>query len=212
MPKHKDIKEKAESTKHNYIRKFDSRSEEILRRRLAGERNADIAKAMKLSVGRVSFIVTSPIFEERMAAKQKIINERFEQELALDPIKRKFQKASDRASEILIDMMEEAPLGALKRNTANDVLEYGGQTKKPSEDHSTKIFIDKRTGHDIHVAVRALKMDEDIIKEIGLEGVVIDVEPTSGDKPEGPSGTGEKKLLDILPSDNAEQMADSKST
>lgn len=206
MPINKNLKDRAETTKSNYIKKFDSKSEEILRRKLVGERNKDIAKAMNLSTNRVSFIVTSPIFQERMEKKQAVINKKFDKELAIDPIKRKFQEASDKASDVLIKMMNDAPVGALKRNVANDILEYGGQTKKPSEDHSTKIFIDARTGNDIQVAVRALNMNEDLIKDLGLEGVVIDVEPTGGDKSKSTGGVGEKKLLDILPRDNAERL------
>lgn len=212
LPKHKNIEDKAESTKSNYIQSFDTRSEEILRRKLAGERNQDIAKAMQLSENRVSFIVTSPIFQARMTARQESINKKFEQELAIDPIKRKFQLASDKASDVLINIMEEAPLGALKKSAANDILEYAGQTKKPGEDHSTKIYIDKRTGNDIRIAVKALKMDVDLLKEIGIEGVVTEVESTSGDKPESVSGVGKKELLDILQGDNEEQLVDEGST
>ena len=202
MPKRKNIEDKAESTKSNYIQNFDTRSEEILRRKLAGERNQDIAKAMQLSENRVSFIITSPIFQARMTARQEEINKKFEQELATDPIKRKFQKASGKASDILIGLMDQAPPGALKRNVANDVLEYAGQTTKPAEDHSTKIYIDKRTGNDIRVAVKALKIDMDLLKEIGIEGVE-EIEPTSGDKPESTGGVGKEKILDILQGDNA---------
>ena len=207
MPKHKNIEDKAESTKSNYIQNFDTRSEEILRRKLAGERNQDIAKALKLSENRVSFIVTSPIFQARMTAKQEVINKKFEEELAIDPIKRKFQIASDKASEVLIDMMDTAPFGALKRNAANDILEYAGQTKKPAEDHSTKIYIDKRTGNDIRVAVKALKIDIDLLKEIGIEGVE-EIESTSGDKPESTGRVGKKKFLDILQGNNEKQLVD----
>lgn len=203
MPKHKNIEDKAESTKSNYIQSFDTRSEEILRRKLAGERNQDIAKAMQLSENRVSFIVTSPIFQARMTARQEVINKKFEEELATDPIKRKFQKASNKASDVLIEIMEDAPIGALRKSAANDILKYAGQTKKPAEDHSTKIYIDKRTGNGIRVAVKALKIDMDLLKEIGIEGVE-EIEPTSGDKPEGTGGAGEKELLDILQGDNAE--------
>ena len=205
MPKKKSIDEKSESTKSNYIQEFSTRSEEILRRKLAGERNQDIAKDLKLSENRVSFIVTSPIFQARITARQEVINKKFEEELARDPIKRKFQKASDQASDALIDMMKDAPFGTLKRNVANDILEYAGQTKKPAEDHSTKIYIDKRTGNDIRVAVKALKIDLDLLKEIGIEGVE-EIEPTSGDKPESVSGVGKKEFLDILQGDNEEQL------
>ena len=207
MPKHKNIEDKSESTKSNYIQSFDTRSEEILRRKLVGERNQDIAKDLKLSENRVSFIVTSPIFQARMTARQEVINKKFEEELAIDPIKRKFQKASDKASDVLIDMMDKAPFGTLKRNTANDILEYAGQTKKPAEDHSTKIYIDKRTGNDIRVAVKALKIDLDLLKEIGIEGVE-EIEPTSGDKSKSTGGVGKKEFLDILQGDNEKQLVD----
>jgi len=212
MPEHKKMEDKSKTTKNAYITKFDARCEEILRRKLAGERNVDIARAVGLSDNRVSFIVTSPLFIEKMTERTTSINKKFEERLATDPIKAKFQRAADKASDILIDLMDSCPIGPLKRNIANDVLEYSGQTKKPTEDHSTKIYIDKRTGNDIKIAVKALKMDMDIIKDLGLEGVVIDVEPTSGDQSESIGSSREEKLLDILPRDNAERLVDREGT
>jgi len=211
MPEHKKMEDKAETTKNAYITKFDARCEEILRRKLAGEKNKEIARAVGLSDNRVSFIVTSPLFKDKMAERTASINKRFEEGLATDPIKAKFQKAADHASDILIDLMDSSPVGQLKRQIANDVLEYSGQTKKPTEDHSTKIYIDQRTGNDIKIAVKALKMDMDVIKDLGLEGAVIDIDPTSGDQSEGVSSLREEKLLDILPRDNAERLVDRES-
>lgn len=209
MPKRKTLEEKAESTKSNYIQNIGPREEEILRRKLAGERNTEIAEIMGLTENRVSFIVTSPIFKEKMLEKQESINKKFEQGLAIDPIKRKFQEAADKASDVLIGMLKkEIPAGPLKRNVANDVLEYAGQTKKPTEDHSTKIYIDKRTGNDIRMAVKELKMDVDLLKEIGIEGEII--ESTSGDKPESTGRTGKKKLLGVLQGDNEKRLANKK--
>ena len=65
MPTHKSLEEKSESTKSNYIQNWTPREDEILRRILSGATNKVIAEAMGLSENRVSFIVTSPIFQAK---------------------------------------------------------------------------------------------------------------------------------------------------
>jgi len=64
MPTRKTLDEKSLSTKSNYIKYWTAREDEILRRILAGATNKAIAEAMGLTENRVSFIVTSPIFQK----------------------------------------------------------------------------------------------------------------------------------------------------
>ena len=99
--------------------------------------------------------------------------------------------------------MNDAQSEKLQRESAVDVLEFQGYNKKPKEDHSTKIYIDKSMSKDIYVAIKALKIDAELLKELDIEGVVEEVEPAGGDKSESVSGTGKKELLDILQGDNA---------
>ena len=204
MPKRKTLDEKSESTKSNYIQNFDAKSEEILRKKLAGATNKAIAKAMGLTENRVSFIVTSPIFQARQTSKQELINKRFEEELATDPVKKIFHDNRKEAAAKIVELSQNAVSEKVQQSASNDVLGYDGYTQKPAEDHSTKIYIDKSMSKDIFVAVKALKIDTDLLKELDIEGVVEDIEPTSGDKSESISGTGKKELLDILQGDNAE--------
>jgi len=82
VPTHKSLEEKSESTKSNYIQHFTPREDEILRRKLAGATNKAIAEAMGLSENRVSFIVTSPLFQAKQTSSQEIINKKFNDELA----------------------------------------------------------------------------------------------------------------------------------
>ena len=204
MPVRKTLDEKSESTKSNYIQNFDAKSEEILRKKLAGATNKAIAKAMGLTENRVSFIVTSPIFQARQTSKQELINKRFEEELATDPVKKIFHDNRKEAAAKIVELSQNAVSEKVQQSASNDVLGYDGYTQKPAEDHSTKIYIDKSMSKDIFVAVKALKIDTDLLKELDIEGVVEDIEPTSGDKSESISGTGKKELLDILQGDNAE--------
>ena len=204
MPVRKTLSEKSESTKSNYIQNFDAKSEEILRKKLAGATNKAIAKAMGLTEHRVSFIVASHIFQARQTSKQELINKRFEEELATDPVKKIFHDNRKEAAAKIVELSQNAVSEKVQQSASNDVLGYDGYTQKPAEDHSTKIYIDKSMSKDIFVAVKALKIDTDLLKELDIEGVVEDIEPTSGDKPESISGTGKKELLDILQGDNAE--------
>ncbi|GAH47979.1 unnamed protein product [marine sediment metagenome] len=198
MPIRKTLDEKSKSTKSNYIQNFSAREEEILRRKLAGATNKAIAEAMGLSENRVSFIVTSPIFQARQTSKQEIINKKFEEELATDPVKRKFKANREKAADKLIELIDAKSSQKLQREAAVDVLEFQGYTKKPSEDHSTKIYIDKSISKDIYIAVKALNIDENLLKELDVEGVVEEVESAGGDKSEDISSTGKKKLLGVL--------------
>ncbi|MDD2777988.1 MAG: LuxR C-terminal-related transcriptional regulator [Methanocellales archaeon] len=211
MPLRKTLDEKSESTKSNYIQYFGARENEILRKVLAGATNKAIAEEMGLTENRVSFIVTSPLFQEKQTSAQKMINKKFQNELATDPVKRKFHEHREEAADVIINNMRHTN-AKINMEAANDVLGYDGYTKKPAEDHSTKIFIDADMSKDIYVAVKELKIDTDLLKELtvalDVEGDVTDIGTASGDKPEDISGNGEKELLDILQGDNEEQLAD----
>jgi len=204
MPIRKTLSEKSESTKSNYIQNFDSKAEEILRRKIAGATNKEIAEALGLSENRVSFIVTSPIFQAKQTSKQEIINKRFEEELATDPVKRIFQANKEIAANKIVSLMNNEKSLKLQREAAVDVLEFQGYNKKPKEDHSTKIYIDKSMSKDIHIAIKALNIDAELLKELDVEGVVEEVESANTDKSESISSTGKKEFLDILQGDNAE--------
>ena len=204
MPIRKKYDQKSESTKSNYLQNFSARDEEILRRKLAGERNKSIAKDMELTENRVSFIVNSPNFQARQTSEQEIINKKFKEELATDPVKRKFQQHKEEAANKIITLMKEAQSQKLQRESAIDVLEFQGYSRKPAEDHSTKIFIDESIRNDIYVAIKALNIDTDLLKEIDVEGVVEKVESASRNKSESTGGTGKKKLLGILQGDSEE--------
>ena len=204
MPLRKTLSEKSESTKSNYIQNFDAKSEEILRRKIAGATNKEIAEALGLSENRVSFIVTSPIFQAKQTSKQEIINKRFEEELATDPVKRILQANKEKAVNKIVELIDGAESQRLQKDSALDTLELQGYNKKPKEDHSTKIYIDKSMSKDIHIAIKALKIDAELLKELDVEGVVEEVESANTDKSESISGTGKKELLDILQGDNAE--------
>jgi len=204
VPVHKKLEEKSESTKSNYIQHFTSREEEILRRKLAGATNKAIAEAMGLSENRVSFIITSPIFQAKQTSTTEIINKKFEDNLATDPVKRIFQKNKEKAANKIITLMDNAKSEKLQRETAVDVLEFQGYNKKAVEDHSTNIYVDKSTSQHLHVALKALDIDEELLKELDVEGVVEEVEPASKNKPESVSGIRKKKLLGVLQGDNAE--------
>jgi len=212
MPKRKALENRSESTKSNYIQYFGAREEEILRKVLSGATNKEIAEAMGLTENRVSFIVTSPIFQARQTSKQEIISKRFEEELATDPVKRIFHDNSEMAANKIVALAKNAKSEKLQASSSNDILGYDGYTQKPQEDHSTKIFIDADMSKDIYIAVKELKIDARLLEEfnaaLNIEGDVVDIDQASGDKPEDISGNGEKELLDILQGDNEEQLAD----
>jgi len=204
VPIRKSLEEKSESTKSNYIQYFTAREDEILRRVLSGATNKAIAEAMGLSENRVSFIVTSPIFQAKQTASQEIINKKFENELATDPVKRKFHEHAEEAADKIITLAKTAGSEKLQREASNDILGYDGYTQKPKEDHSTNIYVDKSTSKHLHVALTALGIDTETLKEIDVEGVVEEVGAASKSKPESIRSTGKKKLLGVLQGDNAE--------
>ena len=204
MPIRKTLDEKSESTKSNYIQNFGAKEEEILRRKLSGATNKEISEALGLTENRVSFIVTSPLFLAKQTSSQEVINKKFQDELATDPVKKIFHDNRKMAAEKIVALAKDAKSEKLQAKTSNDILGYDGYTQKPQEDHSTNIYIDKSMSKDIFVAVKALNIDADLLKELDVEGVVEELEPTGEDKSESIGGTGKKKLLDILQGDNAE--------
>lgn len=196
---------KATSKKNtNHIQKMTTKHEEIMRRKLSGETNKEIAKAVKLTEERISFICNSPIFKEKLDKKRESINKRFEEELALDPVKSKFHKAAPKAADILIKNLDH-PNAKINMSAANDVLGYDGYQKKPTEDNSTKILIQGDVYQGFKVAMNALKIDEKLLIDVGLGEVVKQIDKENDrDKSESISGTGEKEFLDILSGDNEE--------
>jgi len=190
----------------NHIQKMTPRYEEIMRRKLSGETNKEIAKTVKLTEERISFICNSPIFKDLMAKKQRAINERFEKELALDSVKAKFHRAATEAADVIIEEMRNPKnTPKIRVQTANDVLGYDGHQKKPTDDHSTKILIQGDVYQGFQTAIKALKIDEKLLIDAGLGEVVKQIDTENDrDKSEGISGTGKEEFLDILPGDNAE--------
>lgn len=205
MPTRKPLDEKSKSTKSNYIQNWTAREDEILRRHIAGATNKAIAEALGLTENRVSFIVTSPIFQAKQTSKQEIINQKFTDELATDPVKRILQENKEKAVKKIVELIdhEKASL-KLQKESALDTLELQGYNKKPKEDHSTNIYVDKSTSKHIHVALEALNADAEILKALDVEGVVEEVGAASKNAPESSGGTGKKKLLGVLQGDNAE--------
>jgi hypothetical protein len=204
VPKHKSLEDKAESTKSNYIQYFGAREDEILRRVLAGATNKAIAEEMGLTENRVSFIVNSPIFQAKQTSKQEIINSKFDEKLSDDPVKRIFHESAEAAAKNIVRLSKNAKSEKVQAKTSNDVLGYDGYTQKPQEEHSTNIYIDKSTSKHLHVAIKALDIDEDMLEDLDVEGVVEEIGTTSKDKPKSISSTGKKKLLGVLQGDNAE--------
>ncbi|GAH13581.1 unnamed protein product, partial [marine sediment metagenome] len=64
--------------------------------------NKAIAEAMGLSENRVSFIVTSPIFQAKETSSREIINKKFNDELATDPVQRIFQANKEKAANKIV--------------------------------------------------------------------------------------------------------------
>jgi len=107
------------------------------------------------------------------------------------------------AANKIVTLME-ANSQKLQREAAVDVLEFQGYNKKPKEDHSTNIYVDKSTNKHLHVALTALGIDAETLKEIDVEGVVEEIGATSKSKSKNVSRAGKKKLLGVLQGDNAE--------
>jgi len=204
MPTRKTLDEKTESTKSNYIKYFTAREDEILRRILAGATNKAIAEDMGLTENRVSFIVNSPIFQAKQTSKQEIINKKFDDNLATDPVQRIFQANKEKAANKIVTLMDNPKSLKLQKSAAVDVLEFSGTTKKAKEDHSTNIFVDKSTSKHLHIALKALNIDADLLKEVDVEGVVEEVGTASKAKSESICSNRKKKLLGVLQGDNAE--------
>lgn len=214
MPKRKNIKEQSESTKSNYIKNFTPREDEILRRKLSGDTNKAIAEAMGLSETRVSFIVNSPLFQAKQTSRSELINSRFQEELATDPVKRIFQKNREKAAKKLVSIIDDKNASLrLQKDAAIDTLEFQGYNKKPVEDRSTNIYVDKRTSEHIYIALKALKIDAETLKSLNPQGVAVRDEPAgiSRNTAESDGGVGKKELLDILQGDNGERLADGES-
>ena len=189
----KALEDRAPSTKEQYIKKLTPRHYEILRMKLAGEKNVQIAKTFSMTRERISYICSSPVFQEEMERSLKKINKTFEDNMALGPIKKKFQDASHNAADKLIELVGSTKASpGLQRNAANDVLDYAGHKKKEAEDHSTKIYIDASIGESIKVAVKDLSIGADLLEETGInleEIDIVEVE-TSPSKSEGSGGAG----------------------
>lgn len=157
------------------IAKITPQVEDILRRKIAGQKQKDIAKDIGLSLTRMSSIVNSPLFKEKELQMKNEINERFMDKMSSDPVQNLFTNASPDAAAIIIDIMKNAQEARIKKDAANDVLGYAGYSQKATEDKSTKIYIDQSIKNDIYAAYAAINasdLDKELFKEIiDVEGV-----------------------------------------
>lgn len=148
------------------IAKITPQVEDILRRKIAGQKQKDIAKDIGLSLTRMSSIVNSPLFKEKELQMKNEINERFMDKMSSDPVQNLFTNASPDAAAIIIDIMKNAQEARIKKDAANDVLGYAGYSQKATEDKSTKIYIDQSIKNDIYAAINASDLDKELFKEI----------------------------------------------
>jgi TRAP-type mannitol/chloroaromatic compound transport system substrate-binding protein len=155
MPVRKKFEERADTTQYQAIQYFGAREEEILRRHLAGDRNDNIARDLKLSEARVSTIINSPLFQKRQSSETSIINEKFKDKIS-DPVTKIFRDNAKAAANKIVSLMKISKSESLQHLTAKDVLGYSGHIIKSGEDHSTKIFIEEKVSNDIYVALQAL--------------------------------------------------------
>ncbi|GAH28099.1 unnamed protein product, partial [marine sediment metagenome] len=98
----------------------------------------------------------------------EIINKKFEEELATDPVKRKFHEYAPEAADKIIELSRNAKSEKVQESASVNALGYDGYTQKPSEDHSTNIYVDKSTSQHLHVALKALDIDVELLKEIDV--------------------------------------------
>lgn len=133
------------------------RHKEIARRLLCGERQADIAKALNMSLSRISIICNSPIFKHHLDRLSHGRNEE-----AID-IQRNLQHNAELASQILNQILSnkvEAPTH-LKARVAMDALDRGG---------FPKVSISKN--ENVNVTLTADKLEEIKRKrEVMLKGL-----------------------------------------
>ncbi|GAF71358.1 unnamed protein product, partial [marine sediment metagenome] len=149
------------------------------------------------------FIVNSPIFQAKQTSKQEIINKKFDDNLATDPVKKKFHEHAPEAADKIIELSRNAKSEKVQESASDKILAYDGYTQKAKEDHSTNIFVDKSTSKHLLIAAKALNIDAELLKELDVEGVVEEV-GADEIKPEAIRSAGKKKLLDVLQGDNAE--------
>jgi len=114
--------------------RVESKHEEMMRRKLAGESNRKIAHDLDMSESRVCIIMQSPLFIKRYKELEKEVKERFLDVTA--KIQERVAQLQEPAIDFLGNLLKEKSINdmrvplTLKHDAALDILELGGNGKK----------------------------------------------------------------------------------
>lgn len=124
----------------NALKKIGPRHEEIMRRLLAGARQKDIAIAMNYTYSRLSIIINSPMFQERLQDLEKETTERL---VALHgDLKMAYRADSKEAYEVQKDLMRNENVNPSVRNDiAGQIQDRAGYDRKGIKDAGQVIIV-----------------------------------------------------------------------
>ncbi len=124
----------------NALKKIGPRHEEIMRRLLAGARQKDIAIAMNYTYSRLSIIINSPMFQERLQDLEKETTERLVERHG--DLKMEFRADSKEAYEVQKSLMRNDNVNPSVRNDiAGQVLDRAGYDRKGMKDAGQNIVV-----------------------------------------------------------------------
>jgi hypothetical protein len=158
---------------------FTSRHMDIIRRLVAGQTQRVIAQEMGYTEGRLSIIINSPLFQIKLKAFEKQVNDRVVDNVA--NFEKKVRELQTPALETISGLMERSKNERLRRDCAKDVLELGGNIKKERDadgmNEFARIIADAFKSANERNAQRTNHLEEGRLIEITPE-------PTSEPEPE----------------------------
>lgn len=118
--------------------RFTSRHMDIIRRLVAGQTQTQIARDLGYTDGRLSIIVNSPLFQIKLRAFEKEVNDKVVDNVANFELR--VRKLQEPALDVIEGLMTKSKNERLKRDCAKDVLELGGNINKKRDEDGMNEF------------------------------------------------------------------------
>lgn len=143
----------------HYPKRLSTRHLEMIKHRLVGMSNVDIAKSLGITPKTVSLIVNSPLFQGELARRRQQLEQREDSIIVGGVVKAReiLDKASAKAAQSTVDDLD-AEKPELRRSAAKDIL-----------DRTIGSKAEGRKGVGVVIDAQALDLVKETFKQVRME-------------------------------------------